>query len=67
MNEGELITLTIKPERWPEGCPPPHIRVRALLKIMLRQFGLRCVTIITTPEPEPKNLTPPPLTLKGTP
>ena len=61
MNEGELITLTIKPERWPEGCPPPHIRVRALLKIMLRQFGLRCVSVAGPPEPEPVNLMPDPL------
>ena len=48
---GERFILTLRPD--PSGRDhlkrKPVIRLRALLKICLRQFGLRCVSVVVEP------------------
>lgn len=43
------ITITLKPEVWPEGCAPPTVRLRRFLKVALRYFGFRCTSLVGAP------------------
>jgi hypothetical protein len=48
MNDHEPVSITLIPEHWPPGTPPPAVRLKRLLKLALRSFGFKC-TDLTTP------------------
>jgi hypothetical protein len=45
-------TITVCPTG---NGPPPEIRIRRLLKVALRAFGLRCVAVAKEQEPDNPN------------
>ena len=47
MTEPREIRLTIRPEKRKPDQPDAWYRLRGLLKVSLRRFGLRCIKIET--------------------
>ena len=55
MSINHTITITLVDAPRPHENRPPEIRLRAVLKLLLRGYGLRCVNIrLADPDSEPE-------------
>jgi hypothetical protein len=59
MPDRDTYNLVIRPEPPKPGEPPVEIRLRQVLKLLLRGFGLRCLAVTKEPPPPVKPEEPP--------
>lgn len=57
MSNNRTITITLADAASPHETRPPEIRLRAVLKLLLRGYGLRCVDIRPAVPDEPMTIT----------